>query len=471
MNTKYLKKAQPINRELAQKYNIRGPRYTSYPTAPEWTSEVGSTEYWKHIEQTNHNGAANPLSLYIHIPFCAERCYYCACNVIITQREDVADHYVELVSKEVDLIAPKISPERETIQFHLGGGTPTHLSPASLNRLLGKMKQSFTFSSYAEQSCEVDLRVTTEDHLKVLREHGFNRISTGVQDFYDRTQISINRVQTIEDTKAFMKLCREYGFESINIDLVYGLPFQTTDTFNKTLDTIFDIDPDRIALYNYAYLPSKLPYQRRIDEGTLPTADERFSIFQLAVERFTEMGWVYIGMDHFAKPDDELTIAQREGSLQRNFMGFTTRAGTDLYAFGVSSISSLPSLYVQNTKNLRRYEDALNSGDLPIERGIELSLDDRIRRWVIMEFMCNLRLPTAKFKYEWGYDFHEYFAEELPLLQPFIEDGLVEADTSRIVRITEIGRIIVRPIAMIFDKYLAEARKKGKASPLFSRAV
>jgi oxygen-independent coproporphyrinogen-3 oxidase len=471
MRTKTNDAPQPLNRELVEKYNLRGPRYTSYPTAPEWTERVGSREYWKHINQTNKNGSNFPLSLYIHIPFCSERCYYCACNVIITQREDVADHYVDLVSKEADLIAPKLPPERRVIQFHLGGGTPTHLSPSSLRRLLEKMDSHFTFTSDAERSVEVDLRVTTEDHLKVLREHEFNRISTGVQDFFHQTQLAIHRVQSIEETHKFLSLCREYGFKSINIDLVYGLPYQTAHTFDRTLDTIFEVDPDRIALYNYAYLPAKLPYQRRIEESTLPNADERFTIFNLAVERFAEYGWVYIGMDHFAKSDDELTLAQKEGTLQRNFMGFTTRAGTDLYAFGVSSITSLPSLYVQNTKNLRRYEDALNNGDLPVERGVELTQDDRIRRWVIMELMCNLRVSVVRFKYVWGEDFHHYFAEELPQLQPFIDDGLVNADISREIRVTELGRIIVRPVAMIFDRYLAEARKKGKSTPVFSRTV
>ncbi len=474
MSIKTPETALSIDQDLVKKYNIRGPRYTSYPTAPEWTNQLGPKEYkeyWKHIEATNTPENDQPLSLYIHIPFCSERCYYCACNVIITNRKDVAGHYVDLLSKEVELIASKISPKRQVIQFHLGGGTPTHLSPAMLSRLLEKMAKHFNFTEDAELSVEVDLRVTTSEHLHVLRQYGFNRISTGVQDFYEQTQVAINRVQSVEATQSFLTLCREYGFQSINIDLVYGLPYQTVHTFDYTLETIFQIDPDRIALYNYAYLPSKLPYQKRIDESTLPSADTRFSVFNLAVDRFTQNGWIYIGMDHFAKPSDELTIAQKEGTLQRNFMGFTTRAGADLYAFGVSSISSLPALYVQNTKNLKRYEDALNANNLPIERGIELSRDDQIRRWVIMELMCNLRIWIDRFRYVWGEDFHQYFAEELPHLEPFIDDGLVDPDLSKQIRVTDLGRIIVRPIAMTFDKYLMEARKKGKSSSVFSRTM
>ncbi|MGC9327321.1 MAG: oxygen-independent coproporphyrinogen III oxidase [Candidatus Hinthialibacter sp.] len=457
--------------ELIHKYAGRGPRYTSYPTAPEWTEAVGEQEYWKHIKKTNAEENPRPLSLYIHIPFCAERCTFCACNVIITQREDVADGYVDLVCNEADIIAQHISGRRRVNQFHLGGGTPTHLSPRTLERLLTHVSSRFYFDDEPERSIEVDLRVTNEEHLDVLRRCGFNRISMGVQDFSPETQEIINRRQTVEETRNFIELCRRKGFESVNIDLVYGLPLQSVESFGRTLDVVYDISPDRIALYNWAYLPKKLAHQRRIDESTLPGADERFAIFRSAVEGFTSHGYVYIGMDHFAKPTDELTLAQQEGTLQRNFMGFTTRAGSDLYAFGVSSISSLDSIYVQNIKKLKSYGDCIREGRLPVERGLELTRDDRIRRWVIMELMCNLHVSVQRFRGVWGEDFYSYFAEEIPRLQPFIADGLVEKDITKEVRVTDLGQIIIRPIAMVFDAYLTRAMKTGQTTPVFSKTL
>lgn len=457
--------------ELIHKYAGRGPRYTSYPTAPEWVESVGETEYWKHIRETNAEESPRPLSLYIHIPFCSERCHFCACNVIITTREDVAENYVDLVSKEAEIVAAELSLRRKVNQFHLGGGTPTHLSPALLARLLENVTRRFHFDKEAERSIEVDVRVTSEEHLDVLRRYEFNRISMGVQDFSPETQKIIRRVQSVEETRDFIQLCRNKGFDSVNIDLVYGLPLQTAGSFAETLRAVYEIDPDRIALYNWAYLPAKLGHQRRIDEKTLPSADERFAIFLSAVEGFTGNGYAYIGLDHFAKPTDELTLAQREGTLQRNFMGFTTRAGADLYAFGVSSISSLDSIYVQNIKKLKSYGDRIREGRLPIERGLELTRDDRIRRWVIMELMCNLRVSIPRFRELWGEDFPVYFREEIPRLQPFIQDGLLEPDLSHELRVTGLGQIIVRPIAMVFDAYLARAMKSGKTTPVFSRTL
>ncbi len=467
MNTFISPPRPEIDRNLIPKYTVRGPRYTSYPTAPEWKADVGPTEYWKHIRETNASGAVAPLSLYVHIPFCAERCFYCACNVIITQRGDVIEDYVDYLIREIELIANEIAPGRSVVQFHLGGGTPTQLPPRQLDRVLACATNQFSFAENAERSIEVDLRITNTEHLHVLRRYGFNRISTGVQDFNAQTQELIRRKQSVEETVDFVNQCREMGFESVNFDLVYGLPLQTARTFGETIEKICVIDPDRIALYNYAHLPSKMPFQKRIDESTLPSADERLSIFQGAIERFTDKGYVYIGMDHFAKPDDELTLAQREGTLQRNFMGFTTRAGADLYAFGVSSISALPALYAQNTKNLKRYKDAIDAGVPPVERGMELSRDDRIRRWVIMELMCNLRISLERFQAIWNEDFRRYFEKELSQLQPFIDDELIEPDLEREIRVTGIGQIVIRPIAMVFDKYL----QRGGKPVVFSRTL
>lgn len=458
-----------LNQALINKYSMRGPRYTSYPTAPEWTESIGELEYWKHIHANNQPDQDSPLSLYIHIPFCSDRCYYCACNVIISPNPDIGGHYVDMLMREIDLIAAHINPKRKVTQFHFGGGTPTFLKPDTLKRLLDHVYHKFSFSPDAERSLEADVRVTSEEHLKVLRENGFNRISFGVQDFSEQTQVAINRRQSAMSTYNFVNLCRNLGYKSINIDLVYGLPHQTTDSFKRTLKTIVDIDPDRIALYNFAYLPSKMPFQKRIKEATLPDSGERFSIFQSAVEKFTESGYEYIGLDHFAKPDDELTEALHEGTLQRNFMGFTTKAGTDLYAFGVSSISSLPALYVQNVKKLSQYQTLLKNGKLPVERGIELSPDDQMRRYIIMELMCNLRVDIPRFEMMWKQDFHKYFQDEIKELQPFIDDGLLDPNIVHEIRVTNAGHSIVRPIAMVFDAYIK--KQKSGAQPLFSKTL
>lgn len=469
MSTPTLCNLVEIDPDLIEKYTIRGPRYTSYPTAPEWTESVGPQTYLEHIRKTNHEETKTPLSLYFHIPFCRRRCHYCACNVIITPRDDVTDHFVDLLTKEMELITSQINRKREAIQLHLGGGTPTTLPPRQLHRLLSNITQQFTITSDAERSVEVDVRVTTKDHLRVLREFDFNRISFGVQDFSPATQEAIGRTQTVDQTERFTEQCRTFGFESINIDLVCGLPFQTVKSFQPTITAILRINPDRIAFYNFAYLPSKMAYQRRIDPSALPSSDARFMIFRSAIERFTDSGYAYIGMDHFAKYHDELTVAQREGTLQRNFMGFTTRAGTDLYAFGVSSIGSLPNLYVQNTKNLRKYEHALNKNTFPVDRGIELDRDDRLRRWVIMELMCNLRVNIAQFKENWHEGFHSYFQDEIQRLSPFIEDGLIEPDLDHEIRLTPLGQIVVRPVVMTFDRYLAKEHSRHK--PVFSKTL
>ncbi|MDX9755584.1 MAG: oxygen-independent coproporphyrinogen III oxidase [bacterium] len=457
-----------IDHDLIQKYTMRGPRYTSYPTAPEWDESVGGTHLRAHIEATNAPDSKAPLSIYIHIPFCAERCYYCGCNVIISPQQDIGDRYVDHLIKEIDLVAPSINPQRKVTQFHFGGGTPTFLKPEVFHRLLEYVFGQFSFARDAELSLEADVRVTSKEHLDVLRKFGFNRISFGVQDFTKETQVAINRVQSAMETYNFVTLCRTMGFKSVNIDLVYGLPHQTAETFRRTLKTMIEIDPDRVALYNFAFLPSKMPFQRRIDENSLPDTNERFSILQAAIERFTENGYVYIGMDHFAKPEDELTIAQGEGTLQRNFMGFTTRAGTDLYAFGTSSISSLPALYVQNVKKLNQYEKMVSAGEFPVERGIELSRDDQIRRWVIMELMCNLRIDIPRFEATWKVDFHAYFQEEIDRLRPFIEDGLLDPNIVREIKVTDLGHIIVRPIAMVFDAYL---KKPNQSKAMFSKTL
>ncbi len=460
-----------IHTDLLRKYTLRGPRYTSYPTAPEWTESIGPENYRRHIAETNCVRSPASLSLYFHLPFCPKRCYYCGCNVIVTPRHEVTGRYVDLLAMEMDLIAPLLRPDRTVIQLHLGGGTPTHLTPSQLQKLFVDIAKRFSIAPDAERSIEVDVRITTEEHLHVLREFGFNRISFGVQDFSPQVQEAIGRIQTVEQTADFVRLCRQIGFDSINIDLVCGLPHQTAQSVDHTLSEIIRIGPDRIAFYTYGYLPSKMPYQRRIDPGTLPSGDERFAILRSAIERLTQNGYVYIGLDHFSKENDELATAQRQGTLQRNFMGFTTRAGTDLYAFGVSAISSLPAPYVQNTKNLKKYEQLLNDRILPVERGIELTIDDRIRRWVIMELMCNLHIDFTRFRQTWNQDFLTYFHKEIVLLAPYVQDGLLETEFSDEIRVTALGQILVRPIAMTFDTYLTRTRPETKERPTYSHTL
>lgn len=463
-------KAPVIDKALIDKYTLRGPRYTSYPTAPEWDVEVGEAVYRRHIAETNRDTSA-PLAIYLHIPFCAERCYYCACNVIITPHKNISSDYISYLKREIDLVARDVNPERKVIQFHLGGGTPTHLEPESLDEILGYVAARFQIADDAELSIEVDPRVTTVEQLDVLAKHRFNRISFGVEDFFQKTQVAINRLQDIQQTKDLAQHCRDRGFKSINIDLVYGLPHQNTATFEHTVDVICDIDPDRIALYNYAHLPAKVPHQRHIEEDWLPSSEERYTIFKLAVKRFAGHGYEYIGLDHFAKPKDELTLAHKDGTLQRNFMGFTTKAGTDLYSFGTSAITSLSSLYMQNGKNLRQYKMSIDDNQLPVERGMELTEDDRIRRWVIMELMCNLKIDAHRFYQRWNHDFHEYFQKEIPMLKPFIEDGLIEPNIASTVQVTDLGQIIVRPVAMVFDYYLQKAKQEQKQSVTYSKTL
>ncbi len=460
-----------IDPALIKKYTVRGPRYTSYPTAPEWTDRVGPETYIDHIQKNNQDANANPLAFYFHIPFCPQRCHYCACNVIITPKQDVLDHYVDLLSREMEMIGSHIHPDRKAIQLHLGGGTPTYLSPEQLDRLLGRVTSVFQFSADAERSIEVDARITTSEHLDILRKHRFKRISFGVEEFHPAIQQAIGRIQPFEHTCEFSRNCREFGFESVNIDLVYGLPLQTRELFESTIDSILQLDPDRIALYNYAHLPSRVPNQRKIDSSTLPDSDERVAILCTAIEQFTSNGYRYIGMDHFAKPHDELTRAQAEGTLQRNFMGFTTRAGSDLYSFGVSAIGSLPSLYTQNAKKLKKYEDRIVENEPSVERGIELTRDDRIRRWVIMELMCNCRVLFERFEKIWREDFRSYFSEEIEQLNPFVQDGLIDDNFESGIQLTSLGQIMVRPIVMTFDSYLSVRRRESGKAPLFSKTL
>lgn len=456
--------------EFLERYNRVGPRYTSYPTAPEWSEVVTERHFREHARQSAAASAAAPLSLYVHIPFCVHRCRFCACNVIITRKTEIAEPYLQRLDQEMGILSAEMKaegvPPRPVTQVHFGGGTPTYLAPAQFEWLLERMRAHFALRPDAELSLEADPCVTSPEHLRTLAALGFNRISFGVQDFHAPTQELIERVQTVEETEALTVLARELGFASVNYDLVYGLPLQTVDTFARTLDIVLQLRPDRLALYNFAYLPSKLGHQRELDPATLPSGPEKFRIFVLAYERFLDAGYEYIGMDHFAVPDDALARARRERTLQRNFMGYTTQAGTELYAFGVSAISTSDRVYVQNTKKLSRYGAALDDGRLPVERGMILSEDDRLRRAVISELMCHGRIVKAGHEQAFGIDFDDYFADALGELPSFVDNGLVVLYDDRI-EVTLLGFIFVRNIAMLFDRYL----RRPQPHATFSRTL
>ncbi len=448
--------------ELLQKYAGRGPRYTSYPTAPVWKGPFDGDIL---LDAVSDLGSDARLSLYQHIPFCRHRCAFCACNVIITPLVDIAREYVALLIREMELVSSRLKKDASVTQWHLGGGTPTFLPSDELDRLLSNTETIFQFESAAEKSIEVDSRVTTPEHLQVLRSHGFNRISMGVQDFDEATQKLIGRKQSFGETQDFVQQCRDAGFESVAIDLVYGLPGQNRNTTHKTLEKIIEIRPDRIAYYSYAHLPAKMPNQRKIDGDLVPDSEERWRIFTSGSDQLTSNGYMTVGMDHFALPDDELVKAQHTHTLQRNFMGFTTRAGSELLAFGTTAISGLTHVYTQNTKKLNTYRDHIRAGQLPIERGWRLTEDDRIRRWVITELLCRFEVSFSNFKSLWGRDFRDYFVEDLNGLEPFIEDGLAVMDDTSL-RAIGAGQVLIRPLAMLFDAYL----KTGNQT-LFSKTI
>ncbi len=471
---KSVKDLEGLSEELLQKYNTAGPRYTSYPTAPIWTEDFDATAYQKALETTNQPSATEvdlPLSLYVHLPFCEHRCHFCGCNVVITPHREQAEKYLGYLFQEIDRVAQLTSKSREVVQFHWGGGTPTYLSPEQIKRLFNYQKERFNIRPDAEIAIEVDPRVTTREQLEVLKELGFNRISMGVQDFYAETQEAVNRIQPVEMTESMVDYCRELGFLGINFDLIYGLPHQTEDTFDTTLDEVIRINPDRIALYNFAYVPWISPHQKKISEETLPEGSVKFKIFRRAIERFLDAGYVYIGMDHFAKPSDELAKAQREGSLHRNFMGYTTKAGCELYGFGVSAISGLESYYAQNLKKLSTYYEAVEADKLPTMRGFALSKDDRLRRSLINAVLCQGQVDYNQVNSVFDIDCQTLFAEALNSLRPMEDDGLLIFNDNGF-QLTPLGRIFSRNIAMPFDAYFTgELSNKKTSAPLYSKTL
>ena len=452
---------------LLEKYSKPGPRYTSYPTAPYF--HTGFTEDDWRAELAGSQNPERGLSLYFHIPFCDTLCYYCGCNMVATGDYKKAYQYVDYLDQDMARIAALASPARKVKQLHFGGGTPTYLRPQDIRRLMGLVSNHFTIAEEAEMGCEADPRELTREHLAALRETGFNRLSIGVQDLDDRVQKAVNRVQPEGMIKEVYGWARELGFDSINMDLIVGLPHQSVESFARTLERIVAWAPDRLAVFSYAHVPWLKKHQKLILEKDLPDFRTRLDLQQLINDKLGAAGYVNIGLDHFAKPDDELVKAQNNKTLWRNFQGYTTHKDCDIYAFGVSSISQTPDTYVQNEKNLKKYQELVAGGHLPVERGLRLTRDDQIRRAAITTVMCDLELEKAAFSSAWGIDFNDYFADGLKELEPLAADGLVTLD-DRYVGITELGRLFLRNIAMCFDSYLKQAQA-SESGPRYSRTA
>ena len=452
---------------LLKKYDRPGPRYTSYPTAPYFHTGIGPDEYIKQIQQGNRSAAQRELSLYVHLPFCDTLCYFCGCNMMVTQSRQKIEQYLDYLEKELHLLQAQLAPDRKLAHLQWGGGTPTHLSPMQIRRLGDLIHRSFTFTKGAEVGVEIDPRELTWEHMTALQALGFNRCSIGVQDFDPQVQKAVNRIQPQAVTQQAITWARELGFKSVNIDLMYGLPFQTVASFEATLDRVLAFGPDRLAIFNYAHLPQQIKHQQLIQVDWLPTPEQKLQLLKLSIEKLTDAGYVYIGMDHFAKPENELALAQQNGTLYRNFQGYSTHAGLELFALGMTGIGMLSTLYVQNYKTLREYYAALDERRLPILRGVALTADDCLRREGITELMCNLTLKKAAIAAKYALDFDAYFADTLEQLEPLQQDGLIDLGAEKLT-VTPAGRLLIRNIAMVFDAYL---QKQAEQKPQFSRTI
>jgi oxygen-independent coproporphyrinogen-3 oxidase len=455
-----------IDIDLIKKYDKPGPRYTSYPTAPHFNESFTHENYLDEVIKTNQGQGLPDLSLYFHLPFCDTLCYFCGCNMIVTRNRERIKRYVDYLKREIDLLKRHISSDRKTVQLHWGGGTPTHLNPDEIVDLSSYINAGFDLHADVEAGCEIDPRELTKDHLVALRNGGFNRISMGVQDFNEKVQKAVNRIQPEDLTRKVIGWVRELGFESINLDIMYGLPFQSANTFEKTVDTIIDVDPDRIALFNFAYVPWMKKHQKVIRPQDLPVPEEKLDILKMSTEKLTGAGYVFIGMDHFAKPDDELTLALKEKKLYRNFQGYSTHAGADVYAMGITSISQFGRIYAQNIKKESQYHAALDRGILPIAKGCYLTDDDLLRRRVITKLMCDFELDFASIEKEFDIDFETYFDWGLNNLNAMMADNLLSIE-NRMLKVTRMGRLLIRNIAMNFDGYIE--RKEDSAR--YSRTV
>ncbi|HEX7684016.1 MAG TPA: oxygen-independent coproporphyrinogen III oxidase [Trinickia sp.] len=442
-----------LSEVLIRRFDNAGPRYTSYPTADRFVPAFDEAAYRAHLAERASAVAPPPLSIYAHLPFCESLCYFCACNKVITRDHGRAAEYLRYLLREIAMVAPELGAARRTSQLHLGGGTPTFFSIVELGELIDALHRHFDFVPNAELGVEIDPRTVTPHTLAELGALGFNRTSFGVQDFDPAVQQAVNRIQPLDRVERALGASRDAGFQSINIDLIYGLPRQSVASFDRTLDEVVRLAPDRIALYNYAHLPARFKAQRLIDASELPIAQDRLRIFMRATRRLLDAGYVYIGLDHFAKPDDELSRALRENSLHRNFQGYTTKAACDLVGFGVSAIGKMGRAYCQSTRSVKTYYERLNEGRLPVERGHALSPDDLLRREVVMTVMCSTPLDFRAIEAAHGIEFRRYFSAELAALEPLVQAGLVAVDDDSI-RVLPKGRLFVRAIAMTFDAYL-----------------
>ncbi|WP_375723770.1 oxygen-independent coproporphyrinogen III oxidase [Arcobacter sp. KX21116] len=448
-----------------EKYSKPGPRYTSYPTAPEFTEEFSQDDL---IDIFAKQDSSRNLSLYLHLPFCRSACYFCGCNVIFTSKEDKKVRYLEYVQKELKILEKYVDTSRKVTQMHFGGGTPTYFSPEQLDEVIFMIKRSFpNFSSDAEISCEVDPRYFTKEHMDVLKKGGFNRLSFGVQDLDEEVQKTIHRIQPYETTQNVVNIAREAGIKSINIDLIYGLPHQNRETFNETLHKILELDADRFAVFNYAHVPWLMKTMRKFDETTFAPPSEKLLILKDTIDFFTSNGYKMVGMDHFAKENDELFKAIEKRELHRNFQGYTTKGGADLIGIGVTSIGDGVNYYAQNYKDLKQYEEALDSGKLPTFKGYKLSADDQLRQFVIMELMSNFSLNIKRVEEKFHIDFFEYFKEDVDALDEFIEAELMTLD-KEFIKVNPTGTMLIRNICMPFDAYL---KKIPESKRRFSKTI
>jgi oxygen-independent coproporphyrinogen-3 oxidase len=451
--------------DLIRRYDIAGPRYTSYPTAVQFQTQVGAFDLLHALRDSRK--AVRPLSLYVHIPFCANICYYCACNKVITKDRGRAQAYLQRLEHEIQMIACHLDPGQVVEQLHFGGGTPTFLSHDELRQLMAQLRKHFNLldDDSGDYGIEIDPREADWSTMGLLRELGFNRVSLGVQDLDPQVQRAVNRLQSLEETQAIIEAAHTLQFRSVNIDLIYGLPKQTPEAFAHTVDEIIALQPDRLSVFNYAHLPERFMPQRRIDSADLPAPEAKLLMLERTIEQLTQAGYRYIGMDHFALPDDELAIAQEELTLQRNFQGYTTHGHCDLIGLGVSAISQVGDLYSQNSSDLSDYQGLLGSDQLATKRGLVCNTDDRVRRAVIQQLICHFSLDFADIEAAFAIDFRAYFSEQWPQLARMASDGLIELDTQGI-RVSPAGRLLVRSICMVFDAYLTQQNRER-----FSRVI
>ena len=457
-----------FHEELIQRYDKPGPRYTSYPPATEFYDAISETDYRSWARQSNEELIPKPLSLYFHIPFCSSICYYCACNKLITKNKERAAPYLADLYREIEIQSELFDSDRKVDQLHWGGGTPGFLAPQQMQQLMAKIEAHFRLrhDDEGDYSIELDPRVVEKGGISLLRSIGFNRISIGVQDFNEQVQIAVNRKQSVSNTAAVIDEARHHAFKSINLDLIYGLPHQTRKSFAETLDIIIGLDPDRIAMYNYAHLPHRFPPQRRISIEDLPDATQKLAILGDAIDKLTDAGYEYIGMDHFSKPQDSLAMAQRRGSLHRNFQGYSAHAQCDAIGMGISAISSIADNFSQNTTDLEIYQQQLQQGELPIVRGYHSNKDDLLRREIIQGLICHFYLDLGGIERRWDIKFASYFENEYREMKQMQEDGLIKLSDSEIV-VREAGRFLIRNICMIFDRF----KQKNQKEKLFSRTV